>query len=458
MIPPSHPSNLISQDYFQTLKNAILEAAKPDETYFINYASEHSQFIRVTQSKVRQIGTVLDGTLELTLLLPSPDAGQPGHKKATQSMTLTGSLDRDQTLLFETMDQLKQEALCLPVDPYAESPSGSDTSCNVRKGELLSHEDAAPALLSHSDCDLAGIYASGSVARAMASTTGQDHWFSTDQFTFDFSIYSPSQRAVKETLYGQRWDSKLFRQTLSEVKKKLTLLEAQPIALKPGKYKTYLAPAAFADLVQMFNWGCIGEGSIRQGDSPLRRLRSGEKEFSKLFSLSEDFSENHVPAFNSEGNLAPQCLRLIEQGKLVNALVGSRSAKEYQIPSNGAESSESLRSPSVSPGTLDESQILKELGTGLYLSQLHYLNWSDQAESRITGMTRYACFWVENGDLKGPIQNLRFDDTLFNLLGASLIELTRTRRFIPSTGTYGMRQLGGSFVPGALIAEMNFTL
>ena len=31
---------------------------------------------------------------------------------------------------------------------------------------------------------------------------------------------------------------------------------------------------------------------------------------------------------------------------------------------------------------------------------LHYLNWSDNIGGRITGMTRYACFWVENGEIK----------------------------------------------------------
>jgi predicted Zn-dependent protease len=80
-------------------------------------------------------------------------------------------------------------------------------------------------------------------------------------------------------------------------------------------------------------------------------------------------------------------LPLIQAGQLVNTLINSRTAKEYGKVANGANGSESLRSPEVLPGTLPAADILKALDTGLYLSNLHYLNWSDRPTGRITGMT-----------------------------------------------------------------------
>jgi predicted Zn-dependent protease len=102
--------------------------------------------------------------------------------------------------------------------------------------------------------------------------------------------------------------------------------------------------------------------------------------------------------------------------------------------------------------------VLAELDTGLYLSNLHYLNWSDRPTARITGMTRYACFWVENGKIVAPIENLRFDETLYNCWGSNLIDLTDTAEFVPEVDTYGNRQLGGSWVPGMLIDDFTYTL
>ena len=105
-----------------------------------------------------------------------------------------------------------------------------------------------------------------------------------------------------------------------------------------------------------------------------------------------------------------------------------------------------------------KQDILKKLDTGLYLSNLHYLNWSDPVGGRITGMTRYACFWVENGELNAPIENLRFDDSIFHLLGSELENLGVESETHAETSSYEYRQLGSIKTPGALIKNMQFTL
>jgi predicted Zn-dependent protease len=125
---------------------------------------------------------------------------------------------------------------------------------------------------------------------------------------------------------------------------------------------------------------------------------------------------------------------------------------------NGAGRGEGLRSPVVSTGVLKESEVLPSLDRGLYLSNLHYLNWSDRNSGRITGMTRYACFWVENGKIVAPIKDLRFDDSLYAFLGENLLGLTDFQEFIPETGTYESRSLGGQLMPGLLVEDFTFTL
>ena len=112
----------------------------------------------------------------------------------------------------------------------------------------------------------------------------------------------------------------------------------------------------------------------------------------------------------------------------------------------------------VAAGALAAVDVLKALGTGLYLSNLHYLNWSDQVSARVTGMTRYACFWVEAGEIRGPINNLRWDESLFDALGPNLLALTSQVEIDPAVETYYQRALGGARTPGALIADFAFTL
>ena len=165
-----------------------------------------------------------------------------------------------------------------------------------------------------------------------------------------------------------------------------------------------------------------------------------------------------VPRFNGMGEVAPEKLPLIVAGALKNTLVSSRTEKEYNIPTNYASSDEGLRSPIMNSGKINENDVLKNIEKGVYLSNLHYLNWSDRIGGRITGMTRYACFWVEDGEIVAPIENMRFDDTIYNIFGQNLEESTDKLHLVPNVGTYDGRNLGGTYCPGIILSSFALTL
>jgi predicted Zn-dependent protease len=73
-------------------------------------------------------------------------------------------------------------------------------------------------------------------------------------------------------------------------------------------------------------------------------------------------------------------------------------------------------------------------------------------------MTRYACFWVEGGEIVAPIQDLRFDDSLYAFLGENLEAVTDFQSFVADVDTYGGRALGGCLVHGMMIRDFTFTL
>ena len=187
-------------------------------------------------------------------------------------------------------------------------------------------------------------------------------------------------------------------------------------------------------------------------------MRHEDIRLSSKFSISEDFSPGFCPKFNSDGEVSDDSLSLIKKGELKNTLVSSRSAKEYQLESNFAESGEYLRSPRMNPGNLKHDQVLSELEEGLYLSNIHYLNWSDNPGGRITGLTRYACFWVEQGEIVAPIDTMRFDDSFYRFFGEQLMEVEDKLTVVPETSTYGKRSLGAVTCPGILVNSFALTL
>ncbi|MBW4514935.1 MAG: TldD/PmbA family protein [Timaviella obliquedivisa GSE-PSE-MK23-08B] len=439
------------EEIFDRLVEQLLNGLKEGEHLKLGLKGEQSQFVRFNRAKVRQAGCVADGQLSMTLM--------QDQRNGFRSFPLTGDWEVDQHQAALALTELRQEIPQLPEDPHLVLPQGTATSRENHIGKLLKPEAVAPSLLSEmAGVDFTGIYAGGSLLRAYADSAGQKHWFGTEFFSVDYSLFTEDGQAVKGTFAGNEWDAAAYSKKLAEAKNQLERLAQPPKPIPRGQYRTYLAPGAVAELLSMFSWGGVSEGSLQRGGSALALLQRGEKQFSPQFHITESFKQGLVPRFNEWGDIAPIELPLIQAGKLVNTLISSRTAKEYGKVANGATGSESLRSPEILPGNLPAENILKALDTGLYLSNLHYLNWSDRPAGRITGMTRYACFWVENGEIVAPIENLRFDESLYQCLGDNLMALTDFQEFIPEVGTYHNRNPGGMIVPGILTEGFTYTL
>ncbi len=436
---------------FNQLVAAVRSELKANQHFTLELAGEQSQFVRFNRAKVRQTGCVTDGQLSLTLI--------EDQRNSFRTLPFTGDWETDWSQVQAALSELRQEVPQLPTDPYLVLPTGRAVSHDVHTGKLLAADAAVAAMLPEvQSLDFAGIYAGGSLIRAYADSAGQQHWFETETFALDYSLFTSNGQAVKGIFAGSEWDQDAYVAKLTDSKQQLARLAQTPKPIPKGNYRTYLAPAAVAELISMFSWGGISEASLQRGGSALALLQRGEKQLSPKFTLKENFSRGLVPRFNEWGEVAPLELPLIVAGKLENTLISSRTAKEYDKSPNGAAGGEYLRSPEIAPGQLAAPDILKALDTGLYLSNLHYLNWSDRPTGRITGMTRYACFWVEQGELVAPIENLRFDETLYRCFGEHLIDLTNFQEFIPEVGTYDQRSLGGAWVPGVLVEDFTYTL
>ncbi|QYX33238.1 TldD/PmbA family protein [Sphaerospermopsis torques-reginae] len=441
----------ILENNFNQLIEMLLAKKADSEHFTVRLNSERSQFTRFNRAKVRQTGLVADGSITLTLM--------ENQRSSFCKFPFTGNWDIDWQTAYQALQDLREELHLLPVDPYLVLPTGNNVSREVHTG-LLAPENVVNSILeSVADLDFTGMYAGGIIIRGYSDSSGQKHWFATDSFNLDYSLIIESGKAVKGTFAGSEWDESAYVDKINDGKKQLALLSLEPKELPRGNYKTYFAPAAVAELLGMLSWGAISEASIQQGNSALSALSRQEKQLSSKFVLKENFTSGLVPRFNDLGEISPEELTLIENGVLVSSLVNSRTAKEYNKPANGANSSETLRSPEIKTGNLAFADILRSLDTGLYVSNLHYLNWSDRQTARITGMTRYACFWVEKGEIVAPIENLRFDESLYRCWGSeNLVALTKFQELIPEVGTYESRQLGGSLVPGMLVEDFTYTL
>jgi len=439
------------EQMFTSLCDALFLELEKDELLTLSFGGENSQFIRFNNAAVRQTGLVDDGNIELKFIA--------NERTCTGSFTVSGNPDTDIARGKGELARMRTEANEIPKDPFLVMPSNAGSSHEVQNANGLAFDDAVDALLpAMQGVDFVGIWANGRVFRGNANSLGQKHWFETESFCLDYSLVTPSHQMVKGTFSGSDWDQDEYENYLAQSKDKLKLMKRKPVKVSTGEYRTWFEPAAVADFLSMFSWNGISEASLQQGCSGFGKMRHDDTRLSPSFSIAEDFSSGMVPRFNSNGEISPDVLPLIQDGELRNTLVSSRTAAEYGAETNYAEGDEYLRSPRMNSGDLSQDEVLSSLDKGLYLSNIHYLNWSDNPGGRITGLTRYACFWVEHGEIQAPIKTMRFDDTFYRFFGDELEAVGAKTELIPEVQTYGGRNMGGIVCPGILASSFALTL
>lgn len=428
----------------------VFKELSADEAMTLTMTAEETHFGRLSKARVRQLTTLSQASIDYTFI--------KGNKTLSFSLPFTG-LEKDFLSVTKKIQESRLWIEHLPEDPYLVRPQFYGITKEENLTGLPSNEEMLTEILDLStNLDLAGVFSSGDIIRATINSVGQFHWFKTRNFYLDYSLYNDKQKAVKALYAGSHWDKAALKTNIKDSEFKLSLMNRDSKKIARGTHRVFLAPSAIASLLGILSWGGVSMGEHQRGNGSFKDLWEKKKKLSEKFSLTEDFSLGMSPRFNDRGEVAPSVLPLIEKGLLKNFLTSTRTANEYKVETNFSTDGEDMRSPVIGTGNLSRENILKELGTGLYISDLHYLNWSDRETARVTGMTRYACFWVENGEIVSPIEDLRFDESFYSLFGEALIDLTDYFEIFPNTGSYFQRDVGGSKVPGILLSEFKFTL
>ncbi len=177
------------------------------------------------------------------------------------------------------------------------------------------------------------------------------------------------------------------------------------VDLEPGEYRLLLEPQAVADLYPYIAWSL----DARQADEGLTVFseRAGERVMSPELNMSSvvDGAVKGVP-FNDEG-LAARDVTWVDSGVLTNQ------------PCDRWWASDTGREPLFIPGTLcieveGGSGGIPDLAAGvegraLLFRRFWYIRFVDQKELSLTGMTRDGVFLVEDGRVKGPVRDFRWN-------------------------------------------------
>ena len=437
--------------YFQKISEYLFNNLETNEILILNFDAEQTDFVRFNHAKIRQAGNVNQATLTLSLILK--------RKSLNSIIRLSLDYQKDSVLLLRTLHYLRREIPELPHDPYLMYERNINSFEMDASDNVLNAFDMTSSILdSCSSLDMVGILSSGVMMKGFSNSLGQFNWHENQSFNFDWSMYTKSGKAIKQNYSNHAWDEKTFHSLIDESKQKLSVIDNKEYAIKPGEYKVYLSPSALNEIVDMLSWGGFSYKANKIGSSPLHSMMKGEKKFHSMVTFTEDLTNGISPKFHSDGFVKPALTELIVDGEYKTSLISPRSALEYSVNHNAAEYYESPVSINLKEGSIQSDKILDNLRDGIYISNLWYLNFSDMNKGRITGLTRFGCFKVTNGEYQGPINTMRFDETVYNIFGDKLVGLTKNKQLLIDSSTYEERSTHSSTVPGAIVDDFKMTL
>ncbi|MEP2772176.1 MAG: TldD/PmbA family protein [Fulvivirga sp.] len=188
------------------------------------------------------------------------------------------------------------------------------------------------------------------------------------------------------------------------------LMSKNAKAIEPGKYTVILEPAASEQLLgNMF--GSFNARTADEGRSFMSKegggTKLGEKIVDERVNIWSDPRDPRVPTATWNGAGQPvKKMNWIENGVVKN-LAYSRYWAEQQgveavpFPSNGI----------MEGGDASLEDMIKDTKRGILVTRLWYIRTVDPQTLLYTGLTRDGTFFIENGKLKHPVKNFRFNES-----------------------------------------------
>jgi predicted Zn-dependent protease len=237
--------------------------------------------------------------------------------------------------------------------------------------------------------------------------------------------------------------SKLSTLSATEVAMGKALASAGARAIEPGKYTVILEPTAGVDLLQNM-MRSMDARSADEGRSFLGKkgggTRLGEKLFDERVTIYSDPQNAEIPGSPFAGDGRPQEKVVWVENGVVKNMYYSR----FWAEKNGVKAIPSPSAFIFQGGTQSLAEMIKSTEKGILVTRLWYIRAVDPQTLLYTGLTRDGTFYIENGQIKYPVKNFRFNESPVIMLN-NLEAIGKPMR------------AGGNLIPPLKIRDFTFT-
>jgi predicted Zn-dependent protease len=320
------------------------------------------------------------------------------------------------------------------IDPEFRAEVASHSILAARKNKLVA----------------AGFFTDSTGFEVIANSNGVFGYQALNDLNFTVTVRTEDGRGsgwVTRSAYdAKRFDAR----AASEVAIEKALRSVDAKALEPGRYTVILEPAATSELIgRMF--GGFDARRADEGRSFLSKKgggnRLGEKLFDEQVNIWADPWDANVPVLPWDGQsmLPRQRTDVVKDGKIV-ALDYSRFWAQKQGKKETARHGNMI----IAGGSKSTEELIASTKKGILVTRTWYIRMVDPQSVLLTGLTRDGTFYIENGKIKHPIKNFRFNESPVAMLN-NIDELGKSEIIGGDEVQYQM------MIPPMKVRDFNFT-
>jgi predicted Zn-dependent protease len=269
----------------------------------------------------------------------------------------------------------------------------------------------------------AGFHTARASATAAATANGNRRYFRSTRA--DLSVTARSADGTGSGYYsGDHFDlSKLDAQRIANEAVTKAVRSRNPLPIEPGNYPVILEPQAVSDLIG-FLTNAFDARTAEEGRSAFSgkdgKTRLGEAMLSERVNLYSDPMHPELPATPATDEGVPASrLSLVKGGVIENFRYSRYWAQERKRDATPGPVNYILESTQA---PVPMAEMIKGMKRGLLISRFWYVRLVDPRTLVMTGLTRDGLWWVENGQIKNPVRNLRFNQSVLAMLAPWNVE------------------------------------
>lgn len=430
---------ILSKEEAKQVIDKVLGFSKADDC-IVTLGGNESGNIRYARNTVSTSGT----TENLSLAVSS------AYGKKTGVATIN-ELDDDS--LARVVARSEELAKLSPENPEYMSPEGpkdfadsktffdSTAGIDATLRAKVASDSIQPAAAK--DVTAAGFLEHSAGFSSMGNSKGLYAYNTATNVDFSVTMRTADGTGSGWATADQNDINKLNLAESSQVAIDKALLSRKAQAIEPGKYTVILEPAAAVGLLGPL-LSSMGARSADEGRSFLSKQgggnRRGEKIVDERVNIYSDPNHPLVPYSTWSGDgLVQKPTSWVKNGVVENLFYSRYWAKEKGVapmPFPG--------SAVMDGGDADLEDLIKDTKRGILVTRTWYIRNVDPQTLLYTGLTRDGTFFIENGKLKYPVKNFRFNESPIIMLN--------------NLETLGKQvRINGNLIPYMKIRDFTFT-